>query len=210
MKKWYPRLAEVPRVGYQGSPGVDRTRLPGCNAKPQINHYEWDGKRHESLSWPMKDGSTSASPANQLQSTSRPGETPAQTAHRHCLEAIELPGTLSDYHFIVQNAHEEIWKHRRREPWVVAETERLCWLDITLVQAYPEILVFDQAPIGTELHYARVVAFYRLLRLYEQEGYLQDALKVAKIALRFGQLPSELERVEGKIRMIEAEEKDVT
>ena len=73
MDKWYPRLADVPKLGYEGSPGVDRTRLPGFDLKPRVERYEWDGKIRESLSWPMKNGSTSAAPATQLESSPLPG-----------------------------------------------------------------------------------------------------------------------------------------
>lgn len=36
MEKWYPRLADVPGVGFEGGAAVDRTRLPGHDAKPRI------------------------------------------------------------------------------------------------------------------------------------------------------------------------------
>lgn len=209
MEKWYPRLAEVPKLGYEGSAGVDRTRLPGFNLKPRIQRHEWDGKVHESLMWPMKDGSTSAAPATQLESTPLPGETPARTALRHCHEALELPGTLSNYHFIIQGAHETIWKYRRREPWVVEEAERLCWLDLRLVQVHPEAITFDDFVRGEGPNYPRVLAFYRLISLYEAEGYLRDALAVAEIAVRFNQLPRELERLGEKVKALDAEAEGV-
>lgn len=209
MEKWYPRLAEVPKLGYEGSPGVDRTRLPGFNLRPQIRRYEWDGKIRESLSWPMKNGSTSAAPATQLESPPVPGETPARTALRHCHEALELPGTLSNYHFIIQGAHEAMWKYRRREPWVVEEAERLCWLDLRLVQTHPEAITYDEFSKGAGPDYPRVSAFHRLISLYEAEGYLREALDVAKLAARFDQLPRELERLEGKVRALDAEAEGV-
>ena len=62
MEKWFRRLAEVPGVGYEGSPGVDRTRLPGHDATPKIDRYDYDGERREYMSWPMKGGSTSVYP----------------------------------------------------------------------------------------------------------------------------------------------------
>ena len=209
MEKWYSRLAEVPKLGYEGSPGVDRTRLPGFNLKPRIERYEWDGMIHESLSWPLKNGSTSAAPATQLESSPLPGETPARTSLRHCHEALELPGTLSNYHFIIQGAHESIWKYRRREPWVVEEAERLCWLDLRLIQAYPEAITFDEFNKGEETNYPRVLAFYRLINLYETEGYLQEALDVAKLAVRFNQLQRELDRLEEKVKALDTEAEGV-
>lgn len=205
MEKWYPRLAEVPALRYEGSPNIDRTRLPGFDLRPRIERYEWDGKRHESLSWPAENGSTSAAPATQLEASPLPGETAAQTALRHCNEALELPGTLSNYHFIIQNAHEAIWKDRRREPWVVEETERLCWLDLRLIQAYPEAITFDELSGSEETIFPAILGLYRLIRLYEKEGYLHKALEVAKLAVRFKQLPGEIERLEQKVKTLEAE-----
>jgi hypothetical protein len=205
MNKWYPRLADVPKLGYEGSPGVDRTRLPGFDLKPRLERYEWDGKIRESLSWPMKNGSTSAAPATQLQSSPLPGETPARTALRHCHEALELPGTLSNYHFIIQGAHEVIWKHRRRELWVIEETERLCWLDLRLIQAHPEAVTFHEYSKGEGTNYPHVLAFHRLISLYETEGYLREAQEVAELAVRFNQLPRELERLKEKVEALDAE-----
>ena len=205
MEKWYSSLAEVPKLGYESNPSVERTRLPGYGAKPRIERYEWEGKRRQALWWTVKGNSSSAAPAVQLESSPRPGETPAQTALRHCHEALELPGTLSNYHFIIQGAHEAIWKYRRQEPWVVEETERLCWLDLNLIRAYPEAITFDEYSNDEMPRFPVVLGLYRLIRLYEAEGYLQEALEVAKLAVEFKQLPLELERLEEKVRTLNAE-----
>ena len=63
VEKWYRRLAEVPHIQYEPDPSIDRTKLPGHDAVPRIHRYEFDGKQHESLDWPVKNGTTSASPS---------------------------------------------------------------------------------------------------------------------------------------------------
>jgi hypothetical protein len=130
MKKWFRRLAEVPGVEYKPDPAIDRTQLPGYDAAPKIDRYEFDGRQRESMSWAMEGGSTGASPAQTWKTQPREGETKAQTTVRQLREALELPGILSNYHFAIQSCHEELRHFARQEPWVLEEVERLCWLDI--------------------------------------------------------------------------------
>jgi hypothetical protein len=205
MKQWYTRLAEVPDVGYGGS-SVDRMQLPGYNAKPKVQRSSWSDDPDDILMWATADGETSASPASQWQSDPLPGETPAQTILRRCLEALELPGTLSNYHFILQGCHQQLWNHRRAEPWTVAEVERLCWLDLRLIQAYPKTVFKDFSGRDEEQGYVHIMAFYQLISLYEKEGYLREALEVARIAVRFKQGDHDLERLQHKLEQLEAED----
>lgn len=214
MKKWYSRLADVPGIEYSGSPEVDRASLPEHDAKPELRIQILEGKRSESLWWE----STTASPAARWQTTPLPSETTAQTIVRRCHEALELPGTLTDYHFIIQRAHEELWKHRHHEPWTVAETERLCWLHVRLVRACGGAIISPENNEGVE--HPPVVAFQRLVEMYEQDGYLREALVVARLAIRFNQSHLQqprpphlrrgpratLERLEKKIKALEAED----
>lgn len=202
MEKWYRRLAEVPGVGYEGSPGVDRTRLPGHNAAPKIDRYDYDGEQREYMSWPTKDGSTSASPAKNWETKPRRGETEAQTALRQLRETLELPGTLSDYHFAIQHCHDELCGDAREEPWVLGEVERLCQLDIRLIEAYPETITSEY---GGERTYYGVSAFHRLTDLYETEGFLREALEVARVGQKFEQCQGKLEELESRLSRIEAE-----
>jgi hypothetical protein len=103
-EKWYRRLADVPKINYPGSPGVIRTSLPGHNTIPVIDRYGF-----EDLMWPLnKDGWTSASPSNEWEPSLRSGETNADLVLRRIYEKLELPGTLSDYHFAIQNCHDEL------------------------------------------------------------------------------------------------------
>lgn len=203
MVKWFRRLAEVPGVKYQGSPGINRSRLPEYNAVPKISTYNFDGKRHDSMMWATAEGSTSASPAHRWQTQPRPNETKGQTALRQLHETLELPGILSDYHFAIQTCHQALWKQRRNEPWVLAEIERLCWLDIQLVEAHPAIASLEREDTT---QFIAILAFGQLIRLYEREGNLYEALAVAQRAERFQQGKIHLENLQPRIAQLESED----
>jgi hypothetical protein len=202
MPKWFRRLAEIPGVQYNTPQGINRLHLPDHNLVPELHSYDFDGRRHESLYWQTREGSTSASPAHSWQTKSRPGESSAQTALRQLYETLELPGEPSDYHFAIQNCNETLWKYRREEPWVVEHIEWFCWLDIQLLEACPEAITFDREG---EIQYANVLAFYRLISLYEKEGYLTEALEVARRAVRFNQSQPDFESLQERIAQLEAE-----
>jgi hypothetical protein len=203
MIKWFRRLAEIPGVRYDTPPGITRVHLPGHNLVPEQHTYEFDGRRHESLSWRTKEGSTSASPAHNWQTEPRPGESAAQTTLRQLYETLELPGVPSDYHFAIQGCHESLWKNRREEPWVVEQIERLCWLNIQLMEACPEAISSEREG---EAQYYSVSAFNRLIGLYEHEGYLKEALEVARRAVRFNQAQHEFESLQQRVAQLEAED----
>jgi hypothetical protein len=203
MTDWFRRLADVPGIGYQGSDKVNRSRLPGSNLVPETRVYDFDGKRRQSLFWPTAGGETSASPAQQWQTRPQKGETAAQTALRQLEEALELPGELADYHFRLQHCHDELWKYRREEPWVLPIIERLCWLDIQLIETYPAIITYESQ--DRQRHYYQVSAFERLITLYEREGFLYEALDVAKRAVRFENAQHALERLQTRLTILVAE-----
>lgn len=202
MAMWFHRLADVPHLGYQGHPTIDRASLAAHATQPKIDTFGLDGKRHESLSWPTRGGTTSASPVQQWQTHKRRGESPMQTQLRQLYEALELPGELPDYHFALLGCYEALWQHRREEPWVVAEIERLCLLDLALVELYPSIITFEGKDGRT---YAHVPAFNRLIYLYEQNGYLREALAIAQRAVRLQQGDGMIEPIKHKIARLEEE-----
>ena len=213
MEKWFPRLGDVPGIGYVNE-AVDRTRLAGHDAIPRIERYEFDGRVHESMYWPTKDGSTSASPSKTWETKPLEGETAARTALRQLREALELPGTLTDYHFAIQHGHDALRSNAREEPWVFEDVERLCWLDIKLIEQYPATITVEPITIQDEelaklaaerrgeRKYFAVSAFHQLMGLYEREGYLNEALEVAKIAERFEQCEGKTEELKERISRV--------
>ncbi|MEK6282525.1 MAG: hypothetical protein AABN95_19360 [Acidobacteriota bacterium] len=213
MEKWFPRLGDVPGIEYVNK-AVDRTRLLGHDAVPRIEQFEFDGRVHESMYWPTKDGSTSASPAKTWETKPLEGETAGQTVLRQLRESLELPGTLTDYHFAIQHGHDELRANAREESWVFEEVERLCWLDIKLIEQYPETITLEpitiqdeeMAKLATERRRERrffaVSAFHQLIGLYEREGYLNEALEIAKIAERFDQCEGKTDELKERISRV--------
>lgn len=196
-EKWFRRLAEVPQLNYPGSPGIIRTSLPGHNTVPEINQYGYDG-----LMWPMGEGSTSASPAKAWEPTMRADETKAEFALRRMYEKLELPGTLSDYHFTIQQGHDELHGQIRQAPAVLEEIERLCWLNIRLIEHYPATITSEY---DENKRFFRVSAFHRLIDLYLKEGYLNEAMHVAEVAEHFDQGGYTVESLRERAARMEAE-----
>jgi hypothetical protein len=171
---------------------------------PTLNVYTFEGKRLESLSWLTANGQTSQSPASVHAGllSSAPPVAPPEALVQHLHEVLELPGITSDYHFAIQGCAEALWKQRRRDPALLAEVERLCWLDIRLVEARPETITYERE--GTKA-YAGVSAFGRLVELYGHEGFLHEALDVAERGTRLNQKTPVAELRERLARM-DAEE----
>lgn len=203
MIRWYKRLADVPDVDFEGSPNVDRSRLPWIDASPELRSLEFEGRTIESLHWSMPQGFSTASPASQWTVEPRKGESPSETILRRMREALELPGETGDYHFAIQGCAEMLWKNRREEPWVVQEVERLCWLDIRLIGAHPETIYFERE--GRQSYY-HILSFDRLVYLYKREGYLYEALDVAKRAVKFDQQEAALGELQERIAALESED----
>jgi len=204
MTRWFQRLADIPGVNYPGSPGVQRTRLPGHNLKPDLHQADFGGRRHEYLSWEYRDGtSSSASPAKNWETQPQPADAPPQAILQHLSEVLDLPGEPSDYHFAIQGCFERLWSLRREHPWVMNEIEKLCWLDIRLLEALPDTLRHQQSD-GT-FFYARSIAFERLIQIYERNGYLAEALDVAQRAIRFHADDTILKPLRDRLERLEAE-----
>lgn|SRR5579875_2570703 len=203
MVNWFRNFSAVPGIGYKGNPGLYHPQIPEQALLPKSGSYPMGDTYRNSVSWPMLSGTgiTSASPVQQWTTQPRDGESPAQTRLRQLYEALELPGKLLDYHFAIQGCCSVLWRLHGEEPWVLIELEKLCWLDIRLIQAYPDI-----ARANNEREFLVVTTMQHLIILYEQEGYLYEALQVAEIAVRFNQQKPAFERIKSRIAQLEAEE----
>lgn len=178
--EWFRRLADVPGVPYEGSPSIDRSRLDGHDSEPTLHEFEFDGEVRRSLNWPTLGGSTSASPVHRRAFGSRDAES-AYSALRELEETLELPGALSDYHFAIQGTCQVVFDQRRQDFKLLEEVERLCWLDVALIEAHPSVAEYEPGK------FFRVVGYDLLMRLYEGEGYFSEALEVAERSGRLGQ-----------------------
>lgn len=197
---WFRRFAEIPGVAYE-APGFDRRRLKGHNAVPEVHTIDRDqdvpGPR-QTLWW----GSGSASPAHDRAFVDW-NAMPTAKVLRKVAEALEVPGQPTDYHFAIQGAATALWSRRRAEPEVLDEVERLCWLDIRLIQARPDAISDEYRPEGG---FHSVTAFKTLITLYEREGALREALEVATLAERFDQLGEKAEELRERLAVLEAED----
>lgn len=176
---WFRRFAEVPGPGYVGDSSL-RAQLPDRDAIPEVHEFAFDGKQTASLSWPTRDGSTSASPSHRQRSDSPPHETIPQVRY-NVLAALELPGEILDYHFAMQGAATELWRRRSEDPAQLAFIEWICWFDARLVEGHP----FDFRILPEKEGYVSVFAFDFLVDFHEREGFLHEAFMLAERFARF-------------------------
>lgn len=202
MPRWFRRFGDIPGVGFEAHPHVDRRKLQGYDSVPEVHVHVVEGKREEALSWPVEDGSRSTSPASSW-ALGDSKDLSSPVLLRTTYEKLELPGEPSDYHFILQGCAGDLWKRRREEPEMLEEVEKLCWLDIRLVETHPEAITFEgvDGPSFVSIH-----AFSLLIDLYEREGFLREALEVANRAVRFNQCQEDRERLLERITAVEAED----
>ncbi len=115
---------------------------------------------------------------------------------------MELPGELSDYHFAIQGTCQAVFDQRRQDFRLLEEVERLCWLDVALIEAHPSVAEYEPGK------FFRVVGYELLMRLYEGEGHFAEALEVAERSARLGQEYS-LDRAQRlRTRLAEFESED--
>lgn len=195
--QWYPRMADIPKLAFAGSPGIVRERLPGARLKPTK-------MEHGSLMWRTPGGTTSASPVQTHGDADLQGMALSALV-QHTWEALELPGTPMDYHFALQNTVEGLWRRRRAEPSALAELEKFARLDIDLAEADPRAVSFDDAGTADEKWtFVRMLTFGRLMTLYEREGAHREALDLARRGERLGQRCN-LDELTEKVAALDAE-----
>ena len=171
---WYKRLADIPSIGYPGDESL-RKKLPNANVTPRVERFDLGDRPHEALVWKTRDGTSSASPVHEVAFGSHGDESPEETRER-VLKALELPGTPSDYHFLIQSAHEQLWGQRRERSDQYPMIEWLCQLNVRLLEIHPETLwIGDDAGSG----FIRALAFDRLVSMYATEGFETEMIETA-------------------------------
>ncbi|MEV0850583.1 MULTISPECIES: hypothetical protein [unclassified Streptomyces] len=168
-----------------------REALPGAGVRPD--------ESYGSPMWPTAEGSTSATPASRhVPFDARGAELIARV-----WEALELPGSARDYHFVLQSAVDRLWSTRRAEPGALAALEVFALLDLELMEAIPHAVSFDttDAPAA----FVRVSSVPRLIGLLEREGAFTEALGLARRLARFGQGEDVAARLSEKAQALVAE-----
>ncbi|TWJ21012.1 hypothetical protein [Micromonospora endolithica] len=176
---WFPRFADMPGVRYSPPPGLDVSKLRQRSVRPTVNRWP---DMPPSLSWPLPNGTTSQAPAGAHRLDDSRKATTARVL-RTLAEALELPGEPADYHFAIQEVISLLWSRRAEGPQAFVELERLCWLDLQLIQACPGAVTYEHRDGG--VRFVSITAFRTLLDLYLTEGALGDAARVLELADQF-------------------------
>lgn len=193
MSEWFRRLAEVPDAEYAGSAGVDRSRLRWARMTPKrqppvsipgLPEYEDDEERYH---WEYPDETfASQSPASRYWDQGAGlGEEPDEAVSQRLGEALELPGTLKDYHFILLSAAEELRHRARATPELLSTVEQMCQLDVRITASQPDLFSYIDGD-GERQQY-RVPALDILARLYRSEGAVHEWLAVEEQAAKLSQ-----------------------
>lgn len=130
----------------------------------------------------------------------------AQELLQELFKTLELPGELNDYHSAISISCSSLWSHRRDAPWVSPAIERFCLLEIRLLEVFPNFRQ-DAHPDSYTDNVAplRYAAFDNLVRLYEREGYLLEAMDVAERAKRMGQGDELADQLRERVEALRAE-----
>ena len=210
--QWFTRMGDIPGIGYDPPVPVDRSKLQGHDVVARVARYEFDGRINESLRWgpadaPDEDFGAGASPAHAVAFGGLDAELATSTLLKRLWEGLELPGQPSDYHFAVQGVAQALTSRRAREPEVLQWVEYLCLLDIRLVQACPEAVTSASvdADQGARQFFG-IPTFQSLIDLYTREGFLTEALNVARIAKRFEQDRAPVAELEERLAALRAED----
>lgn len=194
---WYRRFGDVPGVSYETPEGLTVERLPGFGASPEIRRYEGVP---DSLEW----GNTSQSPAAARASYDDRNPDAAWIIRR-LQEALELPGTASDYHFALAAGVGSLYSRRLIDSGALPAVEWFSLLDVQLIEARPEAFLVD--PGKSADAYYLFPSLSRLITIYSTEGYLREALAYAEKAERFGQGDGRRkEKLRQRIALLEAED----
>ncbi|MET8495934.1 hypothetical protein [Streptomyces microflavus] len=177
-------------MAFVGSPGVVRADLPGAAVRPD--------ELYGTLVWPTSQGHTSATPASQHVPHDASGEELVALTW----EALELPGSAMDYHFVLQNAVDRLWGARGSDPAALQLLEVFALLDLELMEAAPQAVSFDD---GDPVSFVRVTSVPRLIGLLEREGAFTEALALAQRLTRFEQGQDMVGRLSEKVGALTAE-----
>lgn len=174
--RWYPRLADMPGLKFTGSPGIDRSRLRGHDTRPRPRSYGtgWEWPEHD-------DQWTSPATAHGFQDWA---DKSSDQIARNVWECLELPGTLSDWHFTLQGAESELWRRRYSEPSALQVCEQFCLVTLDFASARPE--AFQVEAGQPDKGYLAVHAFGLLVQMYRAMDDLPAAVLVARRAEGWG------------------------
>jgi hypothetical protein len=167
--------------------------VPGVDARPQVDHLEFgDGRSYDRVTWLTPSGQPfsqdTGGPASQHgRGLGRNTDALPASVALTVSEALALPGTRSEYHFLILSAWHALYAGRRHDPLALRWVEALCLADITLLELGPE-LVFDKQSWGDsdDHRYPIVAPFDQLSSLYHREGFLAAAVGIEQRCAALG------------------------
>jgi hypothetical protein len=214
--EWFRRLGDVPGLDYVPPVSIDRTTIPGHDAEPVVNRFgSLSGESYVQLSWPRVRHPATGEQSSEFDSGRAPVSAhlgmfedgpplPTGQLVQRVWEAMELPGRGTDYHFALQQVTSHLKSRTRVEPEVMATVETLAWLNVRLVLAYPGAV--ESAVQDERMTYYNVLAFDVLIDIYSTEGFLNEAVEVARLAERLNQGEQQLMALGERLAMIRGED----
>jgi len=204
----------MPGIEYESPVPIDRASLPRHNATPRQRRISlFDGREFDDLGWEAEETSeyedfvTGRSPAQDHAWAADRDEIDSEALRMRLWESLELPGEPSDYHFAIQSAAALLWRRKAPEPDALRWCEYLYRLDIRLIEVCPNAIRDRYAEDDKNRDpYYQATAFNSLISMYEREGYLAEALSVARVATRFGQEQSRIDEIRERLEAVHAED----
>ena len=184
--EWFRSLDEIPGVRWEPLVPVDRSKLRGHDATPQVEIRPlYDDKTYLHVEWLLPDGTplSEADSSDPAVLHSRTLESDRQdlaprTVAKTISEVLALPSTRSNYHFLMLSAWGSLHKSRGRDVRAFGWIEALCWADITMMEQGPELVFaedhWDDMP--ERGGYPVWPAIDQLAGMYQREGFLASAV----------------------------------
>lgn len=185
--EWFPSLDAIPGVRWEPLVAIDRSALRGHDATALVETRDlYDGKTYEHVEWLLPDGrplsdEDGSDPAvlHSRRLERDPRELAPRTIAKTISEALALPSTPGNYHFLMLSAWGALHKNRARDVRAFGWIEALCWADITLLEQGPQRVVGEDWNVGADGGgYPVWPAIDQLAGMYQREGFLAAAVEL--------------------------------
>lgn len=201
----YPGLAAVPGMVWQAPVDVGRSVAREQRATPDERGlwpvlFDEEGRPTRD-----RDAWTSATPAQQMATPTKTMSTEEKLAA--ACAALAVPGTASDFHFILAAAAGSLFDSRLQQPDALEYVETFALANIALLRAQPGVLRPDDEFDGPTVY--RAASFNTLVRLYETSGEIERALEYARLGhseFQQSYLARSVARLVSQVETLQAEE----
>lgn len=199
--EWFSRFADIPGVDYRPLAQVDRDSLLGHDVVPSPFAPEAGGDGP--LWWGSGEGASAGSPTSRHAAAHLLDGDAVSAVRTAIAEALELPGTLSDYCFVLEKGRHTLWTCRAQDPQVPAQVEELSWTIVRTLEARPDLVALDSEGPDRSCY---VHTIQRLIDLQVREGNLREAMDVARRVAAYDEVRGAVEKLQGRLEALDAEE----